>query len=109
MKVAFDELDVVDIDGLFGGEGITRSNMFVDPAIKVMRGVLEVGASIGTHTHDKSSEVIIVTSGKARFITDGVEEIVSAGEFHYLPRGGTHSMENIADVETAFLAIVPEY
>ena len=66
------------------------------------------GASIGMHTHEDSCEVIYVLSGTASFVFNGEPETVEAGQAHYCPKGGTHTMKNNGDCDLVFLAVVPK-
>lgn len=91
-----------------GGEGITYARMFFDGQNSIMLGRLPVGATIGMHTHETSSEIMHVLSGTARVVMDGEVEIIRAGQTHYCPKGHTHMTMCEGTEELRILAVVPE-
>ena len=91
-----------------GGEGITYARLFFDGQNRIMLGRLPVGATIGMHTHETSSEIMHVLSGTARVIMDGETEIIHAGQTHYCPKGHTHTTMCEGAEELHILAVVPE-
>ncbi len=109
MKLQFDKMEMTVLNKFKGGEGDTKARMLFDGMNKIMRGCLPVGASIGLHTHETSSEIIYILSGDARCIYDDTVEYLKAGECHYCPKGHAHSLINNSDVEElVFFAVVPE-
>ena len=93
-----------------GGEKEYNVKMFSDSSCKIMRGRLVKGASIGFHTHDNNCEMIYVISGQGVMVgNDGVtEEIMTAGQCSYCPKGEGHSFINREDEDLIFFAVVPE-
>ena len=91
-----------------GGEGITYARMFFDGQNRIMLGRRPVGATIGMHTHETSSEIMHVLSVTARVIMDGETEIIHAGQTHYCPKGHTHTTMCEGAEELHILAVVPE-
>ncbi|MBR6826007.1 MAG: cupin domain-containing protein [Oscillospiraceae bacterium] len=91
-----------------GGEGSICVRMFDDGNIKIFRGCLAPGSSIGVHCHETSSEVIYILSGVGTALLEGVEEILYPGQCHYCPKGGTHTLMNKGTEDLVFLAVVPE-
>lgn len=91
-----------------GGEKELNTRMFSNSDIKIMKGRLVPGASIGLHTHDTSSEIIFILSGKADYIMDDSTEVALPGQAHYCPKGHSHSMINNYDEDLIFYAVVPE-
>lgn len=108
MIIDFDKMTQTEIKNFNGGEKSTIAAIFNDGAVKVLCGKLEAGASIGTHTHKTSSEVIYILKGKGKVLMDGEYEEVSAGVCHYCPKGHTHSLINDSDADLFFLGVVPE-
>ncbi len=108
MKFNFENLETTVLENFNGGEKEFYVKRYVDNNIKIMRGKLEPGASIGVHTHNTSSEVIYFLGGRGKVIYNGEEEFYSAGECHYCPKGDTHTLINIGDEDLTFVAIVPE-
>ena len=108
MKIDFETIEKNVIHEFKGGNKDTIARMHTDELGKIMKGMLEPGASIGMHTHETSSEIIYILSGTASILYDeGVEE-VGAGCCHYCPKGHSHSMRNLSDEELHFFAVVPE-
>ena len=107
MLIEFDKIQETVIPGFLGGEGTFRSHMRVDELGKIMRGTLEPGSHIGLHTHDTSSEIIYILSGKGKVLYDGGYEPLSAGSCHYCPKGHSHSLINDSGALLEFFAVVP--
>ena len=64
------------------------------------------GDSIGIHTHTGEAELYYILEGSALVCDNGRMEQLHAGDVHYCPDGGSHSVENNADVPMRMLAIV---
>lgn len=107
MKIKFDEMEEKHLSAFNGGEGVFKANMFIDDKNKILRGKLEKGSSIGLHRHVPSSEIIFILSGTGKSVCDGVEEILSAGDCHYCPKGSEHCLINIGEEDLRFYAVVP--
>ena len=107
MKIVFDEIDGTRIANFYGGNGDTVAKMVVDENNKIMRGCLPVGASIGLHRHETSSEILYIMSGIGKSICDGKEEVLSEGDCHYCKKGSEHTLINTGDTELEFFAVVP--
>lgn len=108
MILDFNDIGIKSLPNFKGGEKELQTAMFTDPSMKIMRGILVPGASIGLHTHDTSSEIIFILSGKADYIYDDTTELALPGQCHYCPKGHTHSMINNYDEDLIFYAVVPE-
>ena len=107
MLIDFSAMEEQVIPGFLGGEGTFRTRMRVDELGKIMRAALEPGSSIGLHTHDTSSEIIYILSGKGKVLYDGEYEPLTAGDCHYCPKGHSHSLINDSDAMLEFFAVVP--
>ena len=68
MKIDFRLLDETVLPKFKGGEKQLLQKMFTDERNRIMKAKLEPGASIGLHTHDTSSEIIYVLSGKGKAV-----------------------------------------
>lgn len=108
MLIEFDSMETKVIPNMRGGEKEVSVKMYTDELEKIMRGTLIPGATIGLHTHDTSSEIIYILSGKGKILYDGVYEPLSAGSCHYCPKGHAHSLMNDSEEDLVFFAIVPE-
>lgn len=76
---------------------------------KIMYGRLDVGCTIGYHTHEANSEVIYITRGVARCFYDNGEERLTAGQCHYCPRGHAHALQNASLTEPLeYFAVVTQ-
>ena len=109
MLINFNDIPEKALEHFKGGEKIFRAKMFTDENNKIMRGVLEAGASIGLHTHDGNSEIVFILEGKGKMLCDGVYEELSAGSCTYCPMGHEHSLINDSDGDLVFFAVVPEH
>jgi len=107
MILDFNKMEKTILKNFNGGDGELNANVFNDGLNKVMHATLEKGSSIGSHCHATSSEILYVMKGQAKFIIDGKEEIVNAGEVHYCKKGSTHELHNESDETLEILAIVP--
>lgn len=108
MTIDFKNIEPQRIPNFKGGKGEAIMQMYVDSLNRIMRGVLQPGSSIGLHTHDTSSEVIFVVSGRGSVIENGQTLSIEAGQCHYCPKGGTHSLVNSGSEDLVFLAVVPQ-
>lgn len=108
MKFDFNEIPVTDIPKFKGGEKSLAAKMYTDENVRILRGTLVPGATIGMHTHDTSCESIYIISGTGKMIFDGTEEILNAGDCHYCPKGHTHSLINMTNENLVFFAVIPE-
>lgn len=108
MIIDFEKTEQKIFPNFNGGEKEFKSLMYNDSGIKIMKGTLVKGASIGMHTHKTNSEIIYVLSGKGKMHYDDTVEILSAGMSHYCPKGHSHSFLNENDEDLVFFALVPE-
>ncbi len=93
-----------------GGEKACRVKAHVDGQNRIMRNVLEPGASIGYHSHERNSEVIYILSGQGHILFDNdIEEDVAAGQVFYCPMGHSHNLVNDGICDLEFIAIVGEH
>ena len=108
MLIDFSKMEETLFPNFKGGEKQYAARRFSDGQNSIMRGRLIPGASIGTHTHETSSEMIFILSGTASIVCDGKPETLTAGQCHYCPKGSTHTMKNNGTDELTFFAVVPE-
>lgn len=109
MLINFDQIPETVVPNMRGGEGQVASRMHVDEYIKIARGFLAPGCTIGLHTHETSSEVICILSGTGKVLCDGVYELLSAGSVHYCPKGHEHSLINDGQEDLTYFAVIPEH
>ncbi|MCI8827790.1 MAG: cupin domain-containing protein [Ruminiclostridium sp.] len=108
MLIDFASLPETTIPRMYGGEGEVHANMYASPAMKIMKGKLPPGATIGLHTHQTSSEIIYILSGTGKALSQGQTEPLIPGSCHYCPEGKDHSLINDSDGDLVFFAVVPE-
>lgn len=108
MKLDFVSMEETIIPNFKGGEKEIAAKMFFDGTNRILHGRLIPGASIGTHCHDTSCEVIYILSGTASVLCDGEAETLTAGQCHYCPKGSTHTMKNNGPDDLIFFAVVPQ-
>lgn len=109
MVIDFNKMDETATPNFKGGEGITKMRVQYDGLNKIMYGHLDVGCTIGYHTHEENSEMIYITKGRARCRYDDTEETLTAGQCLYCARGHSHSLENASDSEPLeYFAVVAE-
>lgn len=111
MTLDFNTMEEQTLPHFLGGEGALRAKMHTDELGKILRGVLAPGCSIGYHTHETSSEIIYILSGKGKILYDDGCEPLEAGSCHYCPKGHAHSLMNDSPEggeDLRFFAVVPE-
>lgn len=109
MVIDFNKIEEVANPQFKGGNGETLFRTANDGLNKIMRGKLNVGCSIGYHSHETNSEIIFIISGEACCRYDDGEERLTTGQCHYCPKGHSHSLTNISTKEPLiFFAMVPE-
>ncbi len=106
MKIQFDGIAEKRLEAFYGGEDALIANTYADENNKILRGKLVRGASIGTHKHENSSEIIFVLSGRGKILCDGKEELLRAGDCHYCPKGSSHTFRNDGEEDLLFYAVV---
>ena len=107
MKLDFSAIEETSYPAFKGGEKELVAKMFFDGALRVIKGRLAPGATIGMHTHSDSCEVIFITAGRGCAIYDGTRIPLSEGDVHYCPKGHTHSLVNDSSLDMSFTAVVP--
>lgn len=109
MIIDFKDIEAATVPNFKGGEKEYHVQTADDGKVKIMRGLLHPGASIGYHKHEANSEIIFVLSGTGHVLCDDGTETVAAGQVHYCPMGHSHSLVNNGTADLVFLAIVPEH
>lgn len=109
MLINFEHIEEKVVPKMRGGEGQVASRSYTDENIKIARGLLAPGCTIGLHTHETNSEVICILSGTGKVLYDGAYEAVSAGSVHYCPKGHAHSLINDSEGDLTYFAVIPEH
>lgn len=91
-----------------GGEGVVYTRMYADSMNRIVLCRLPMGASIGLHAHDTSSETVYIISGRAKIVLDGVEEVYQPGQCHHCPKGHAHMTVSVGEEDLVLLGVVPE-
>jgi mannose-6-phosphate isomerase-like protein (cupin superfamily) len=109
MIIRFEDMEEKELKAFQGGMGALNAKIYADGQNKILRGRLIPGASVGTHRHETSSEIIFIAQGQAKSICDGKEELLFAGDCHYCSKGSEHCLVNIGEeVDVVFYAVVPQ-
>jgi len=67
---------------------------------------LDVGASIGIHSHTNDSESYYIMQGTAMYTDNDAQYILHAGACTYTAKGNSHGIENIGDEPLIFIALI---
>lgn len=67
---------------------------------------VDVNSSIGVHTHVNDGESYYILEGKAKYIENGTESILNAGDITYTGHGSSHGIENIGEIPLVFMALI---
>lgn len=98
-----------DVQNCFkGGEGDVAFRIFKDDMNKVMRVRMTPHSSVGQHSHETDSEIIIVLQGSGKIVFDGQELPIHEGQVHYCPKGHGHTIINDTDEELHLCCVVPQ-
>lgn len=98
--------------GAFGGRGeIPRTHIFeADETFGrcrlMIESVVPPGASVGSHVHDKDTELYYVLEGRLTVIENGVSHILGPGDASFTGGGDSHEYRNDSDAPVRMLAIV---
>lgn len=107
MTIDFNTMEATVIPNFKGGEKEITAQMFWDGTTRIMRGILQPGASIGEHTHDTNCEILFVLAGQGTIIDDGVPSPIAKGQCTYCPKGHSHSLVNTGTAPLEFYCAVP--
>lgn len=106
--VDFDSMEE-DVQNAFkGGEGDVAFRIFKDDLNKVMRVRMTPHSSVGQHSHETDSEIIMVLKGNGKIVFDGEEMPIHEGQVHYCPKGHGHTIVNDSDEELHLCCVVPQ-
>ena len=78
------------------GSSMLGFNLWKESRIAVQRCFAPKGSVLGTHCHDET-EILIVYSGRMRFMVEGVEHIIGPADILRLEPGRTHNAEALED------------
>lgn len=109
MLLDFAKIPVEPVANMRGGQGTVLLQKTVQGPVKVMRGVLPPGATIGMHSHETNCEVIYILSGTGQVLCDGVQEPLGPGACHYCPKGHGHSLQNTGPFPWSSLLWCPRH
>lgn len=108
MIIDFGKISENGMQNFKGGCKSVGMKAFSDNLNRIMMLRLEPGASIGLHTHQTNSEIMLMLHGNGHIIYDDVEFDLHEGECHYCPKGHTHSLLNNSDSDIVVYAVVAE-
>lgn len=108
MLLNFDTMQAKTVANMRGGEKSVTTAAYADDKIRIARGTLIPGASIGLHPHEGSLEVIYILSGEGRIECDGEIERVRPGLAHYCADGSSHTFINDGEEDIVYFAVIPQ-
>jgi len=112
MTKLFSELSKVQMDKLRGGEGhVLRQVIFSEEETLGKTTLCAIqtvppGSSIGVHTHDPDGEFFHVLSGTVRYIDNGGEKDLAAGDSTFSSKGGAHGVVNVSNEDAVMLCMI---
>jgi mannose-6-phosphate isomerase len=77
----------------------------VNPGYKIKRIHVNPGARLSLQSHEHRSEHWVVIQGEAACEVDGVVSVVLEGESIDVPRGATHRLGNLGNVELVIVEV----
>lgn len=86
------EIPVEQLNPLVSRQAIHTERM------TIARLILKKGVVVPTHSHE-NEQLSMIESGSLKFVLDGVEKVVSAGETLQIPPHVPHSAEALEDTE----------
>ena len=102
------------IEKRFGGKGhliadsILTSNEMSGGCRMYSEITLELGCSLGEHTHTAETETYFILSGKGLYNDNGKEYEVFPGDVLFCDDGESHALENIGNTDLKFVALILE-
>ena len=108
MLINFNSQEEQIFENMNGGSGRVHAKMFMNSSGKVIISRLEPGASIGLHTQNNGNDINFIVSGNGKVVCDGIEEILTAGNCHYCPKGSSHSIINAGTEDLVLYTVVDE-
>ena len=108
MLIDFNAMEEKRVEHQRGGEKYVMTKGYADDEIRIVRGRLVPGASVGLHPHAGSIEVIYVLEGTGRIECDGEIERVGAGMAHYCKNGSSHTFINDSEADILYFAVIPQ-
>ncbi len=106
------ERKIIDENGAEGGEGVLHlDNLFCEGEMPenvrlYAKATLEVGASVGYHTHIGESENYYILKGIGEYNDDGKILEVRAGDVTFTPSGHGHGIKNVGYEPLVFMALI---
>lgn len=87
-------------------ERLLPNECLKEQATMYAKVTLDVGASIGFHTHTNDSESYYIMQGTAMYTENDAQHILHAGACTYTAKGNSHGIENIGDEPLIFIALI---
>lgn len=108
MKLDFERIPEMKILEYKDGKGITVARTYVDNAVKMVKGYLEPGSSIGMHSNEFDNETLFILSGQGVCIHNGRKEKIVAGACRQFVKGDRHSLINTGRERLFFYSVMPQ-
>ena len=107
MVIDFEKIPHQTIEHMKGGELSVDACIFDAPEIRIIKGRLIPGSSIGLHRHEPNSETIYILEGHGKAICDGEVEPLKPGSCSYCKKGHEHTLINDSDEDLVFFGVIP--
>lgn len=109
MKIDFTKANEIVVPNFRGGEGDFHIRCLGDALCKISMMRIQPGTFNGMHTHETDSEILYIVRGTATIKnSDGSEDVLSAGEVTYCPKGTGHSVINSGAEELVLFSVLPK-
>lgn len=91
-----DVTSAADVAGSEALDGVTLRQLLGGEQMSMQHFTIEPGAAVGEHDHD-AEQAGQLFSGELRFVVDGDEYVLEAGDSYIIPGNAVHAAENTGD------------
>ena len=87
-------------------DGMGKSTLYESPHVLVGLNAFEPGQSHALHAHSGMDKIYIVVEGSGRFLLEGTELPMTAGEMLVAPDGVAHGIRNTGTARLLVMAVL---
>jgi len=87
------------------GENCDGWHLLKSDSLSLIQERMPPGTSEQLHYHHRAQQVFYILSGNAKFIVDGIEQLVGVGQSIHLAKGTKHHIFNNGSEDLQFLVI----
>lgn len=91
---------------IYSAEKMGKSTIFESPRLLVGLNALEPGQEHALHAHTGQDKLYYVLEGEGRFLLDGQELAMTAGDLLVAPEGVPHGVRNSGALRLLVLAVL---